>query len=137
MSQPTNLPEKIKRIEENYRPIIAWIIKPLVVILISIGLFAHTAWFDQRYLSNNSFKGYIEKQEVLMQARTNMQIENDKIFLQAQKEVNLRLDTIIQNQGQYTEQLRAFNQLSDINRRTVERLEDRMGSVERDLRDKN
>jgi len=137
MSEPISLPEKIKRIEEDYRPIIGWIIKPLVVILISIGLFAHTAWFDQRYLSNNSFKIYIERQEVLMQARTNRQIENDKIFLQAQKEVNLRLDTIIQNQGQYTEQLRAFNQLSDINRRTVERLEDRMGSVERDLRDNN
>ena len=137
MSEPIGLPEKIKRIEEDYRPIIGWIIKPLVVILISIGLFAHTAWFDQRYLSNNSFKIYIERQEVLMQARTNRQIENDKIFLQAQKEVNLRLDTIIQNQGQYTEQLRAFNQLSDINRRTVERLEDRMGSVERDLRDNN
>jgi hypothetical protein len=99
-----SLVDKMTDFEGKHRPFINLIIRPLLMIVIFLAVGYYTMWMSTNYVKQDKFVDYLKMQ----QETDKRQDENDKIRFEA---TQAKLETIINNQTAFTEQLKAYNQL--------------------------
>jgi uncharacterized membrane-anchored protein YhcB (DUF1043 family) len=98
--------------------------KPLVMLVCAIILGYVTMWLNTNFVKQDKFAIYVEKQ-----------LENDKRQDEILKNrfdiTQTRLETIINQQVSYTEQLKAYNQLMVSVQKQVDNIDERVKFMER------
>lgn len=98
--------------------------KPLAMLVISILFGYVTMWMSLNYVKQDKFTEYVKKQ--LDNDKTQDEITKNRFDI-----TQTKLETIINQQISYTEQLKAYNQLILGLQKQVDNLDDRVKYIER------
>jgi hypothetical protein len=98
--------------------------KPFVLLVVSILFGYVTMWMSINYVKQDKFSEYVKKQ--LESDKT-----QDEILKNRYDVTQTKLETIINQQISYTEQLKAYNQLLLGIQKQVDNLDDRVKYIER------
>jgi hypothetical protein len=116
--------EKLNFFEQKHRPFINLIVKPLLTITIFLAIGYYTMWMTANYVKQDKFLTYTEKQ-----------IQNDKQQDEITKSrweiTQTKLETIINQQVSFTEQLKSYNQVLTIQQKQLDNINDRLLFLER------
>jgi hypothetical protein len=115
--------EKLNVFEQRHRPFINLIIKPLLTVTLFLAVGYYTMWMSTTYVKQDNFRTYTEKQ--------------DEIFKNRFEVTQSKLETIINNQTAFAEQLKSYNQLSSIFQKQLDNLNDKVTYLERQTSVKN
>jgi hypothetical protein len=103
---------------------IGYFAKPAVMLLLALVFGYATMWLSTNFVRQDKFASYVERQ-----------IESDKRQDQVLKDrfdiTQTKLETIINQQVSYTEQLKSYNQVMLAIQKQVDSLDDRLKYVER------
>jgi hypothetical protein len=103
---------------------IAYFAKPAIMLLCAIFLGYITLWLNTNFVKQDKFAMYVDKQ-----------IENDKrqdeVFKNRFDITQTKLETIINQQVSYTEQLKAYNQIMISIQKQVDNIDERVKFIER------
>lgn len=109
---------------KNTNPWIGYFAKPLVMLLCAILIGYITMWMNANYVKQDKFGEYVK-----------VQLENDKrqdeVLKNRFEVTQTKLETIINQQVSYTEQLKAYNQIMLGIQKQVDNLDDRVKYIER------
>ena len=101
-----------------------WLIKPAVMIVAFMVFSYATLWMGEHYVSNEKFGEYVK-----------VQLDSDKKQdLQAEKRFEItqaKLETIINQQVSYSEQLKAYNTIMVSIQKQVDNIDNRVIYLER------
>lgn len=124
MSNKGNLVDFLEQFETKHKSFINLILRPIFMLLIFLSIGYYTTWLSANYVHQENFTKYIEKQ-----------FENDKKqdeFSRNRFEVTQsKLDSIINQQIAYTEQLKAYNSLLANYQKQLDNINDRLIYMER------
>lgn len=124
MSNKGNLVDFLEQFETKHKSFINLILRPIFMLLIFLSIGYYTTWLSANYVHQENFTKYIEKQ-----------FENDKKqdeFSRNRFEVTQsKLDSIINQQIAYTEQLKAYNSLLANYQKQLDNINDRLMYIER------
>jgi hypothetical protein len=98
--------------------------KPFVLLVVSILFGYVTMWMSINYVKQDKFSEYVKKQ---LESDTTQ----DEIMKNRYDVTQTKLETIINQQISYTEQLKAYNQLLLGIQKQVDNLDDRVKYIER------
>jgi hypothetical protein len=103
-----------------------WLIKPAIMIIAFMIFSYATLWMGQHYVTNDKFGEYVSKQ-----------IDNDrKQDEQAEKRFEItqaKLETIINQQVSYSEQLKAYNTIMISMQKQLDNIDNRVIYLERSV----
>ena len=119
-----SLVDKMTDFEGKHRPFINLIIRPLLMIVIFLAVGYYTMWLSTNYVKQDKFVEVLKLQQEI----DKRQDENDKIRFEA---IQANLETIINNQTAFTEQLKAYNQLMANYQKQLDTQNDRIMWLER------
>lgn len=123
-----SLVDKMTDFEGKHRPFINLIIRPLLMIVIFLAVGYYTMWMSTNYVKQDKFVDFLKMQ----QETDKRQDENDKIRFEA---TQAKLETIINNQTAFTEQLKAYNQLMANYQKQLDTQNERIMWLERKNKD--
>lgn len=109
--------EKLNFFEQRHRPFINLIIKPLLTVTLFLAVGYYTLWMSTTYVKQDNFRTYTEKQDEILKNR--FEITQSK------------LETIIHNEITFSEQLKSYNQISDIFQKQLDHLNTEVAYLER------
>ena len=115
---------KIGIFESNHGPFINIIFKPLLTLMVFLSVGYYTMWLSTNYLKTDKFVVYAEKQIL----SDKQQDETSKSRFEI---TQTKLETIINQQVAYTEQLKAYNQILSNFQKQVDTINDRLIYLER------
>jgi len=101
-----------------------FLIKPAVMIIAFMMFSYATLWMGQHYVTNEKFGEYVEKQI----ANDNRQDDDDKKRFEI---TQAKLETIINQQVAYSEQLKAYNTIMVSIQKQVDNIDNRVIYLER------
>jgi DNA/RNA endonuclease YhcR with UshA esterase domain len=113
-------PEKPAKINQ----LLILLAKPALTLISFIVFGYFTMWMSLNYVRQDKFLEYIKQQTAENQLQ-------DKTATERFNVVQLKLETIINQQVSYTEQLKAYNQIMLNIQRQVDSLDDRVKYIER------
>lgn len=122
--------DKLTTFEGNHRSFINLILRPMLMLIIFLAVGYYTMWLSTNYVKADKFAAYIEKQ---IQADR----QQDEIAKNRFEITQTKLETIINQQVAYTEQLKAYNQLMANYQKQMDSVIDRVVYLERSQRDNN
>jgi hypothetical protein len=104
----------------------AGLIKPAIM-LIAFTMFSYaTLWMGQHYVTNEKFGEYVERQ-------VKADEKQDEILKQRFDITQAKLETIINQQVSYTEQLKAYNQIMIGMQKQLDSIDNRVIYLERNV----
>ncbi len=112
--------------ELKHRAFISLIVRPLFMLLIFLSVGYYTMWLSSTYVKQSDFKIWIEKQV----AQDTKQDELSKTRFEV---VQTKLDSLINQQVVYTEQLKSFNQVVSNQQKQMDSLSERVTYIERNI----
>jgi hypothetical protein len=119
-----NFIEKLNIFESNHRSFINLIIKPLMTMLIFLAVGYYTLWMSTNYVKQDKFGNFVEKQ-------IEADKRQDEITKTRFEVTQVKLETIINQQVAYGEQLKAYNQLLSNQQKQIDSLDGRVIYLER------
>lgn len=129
-TKDTNIFSKLDDFESRHRAFFNLILKPILTIMIFLSVGYYTMWLSSNYVETNRFEKFLE----------NSKLEDEKTeqFLKSRFELTqTKLETIINQQVAYTEQLKAYNQLLSTFQKQVDSLDQRIMYLERQNNTRN
>lgn len=119
-----NFIDKFNDLEEKHRSFINLIIKPLMTLIVFLSVGYYTLWLSTNYVKQDKFYDFV-----------NRQIESDKEQDETSKVrfeiVQAKLETIINQQTSFTEQMKTYNALMGSYQKQFDSLQDRVLYLER------
>jgi hypothetical protein len=103
---------KLTKFEGQHGTFMNVIFRPVLMLIVFLAVGYYTMWMSTNYVKQDKFIQYSEKQDRLMQSRFDV--------------TQVKLDTVINNQTAYVEQLKAFTQLQAGQQRQLESLDSRL-----------
>ena len=121
---PFNPLSNLNSSKDKTKSWIEYFSKPLAMLVISILFGYVTMWMSLNYVKQDKFTEYVKKQ--LDNDKTQDEITKNRFDI-----TQTKLETIINQQISYTEQLKAYNQLILGLQKQVDNLDDRVKYIER------
>ena len=123
-SKDNNIFNKLEVFEHTHRPFLNLVLKPVLTIMIFLSVGYYTLWLSSNYVQLNKFEVFINEKKI--------EDEKTEQFLKSKFDVTqTKLETIINQQIAYTEQLKAYNQLLSTFQKQVDSLDQRIMYLER------
>lgn len=119
-----SLSSALAEFESRHSSFINIIIKPLLTFIIFLSVGYYTMWMSTNYVRSDKFSQYVEKQIQSDKAQ-------DEILKNRFEITQTKLETIINQQIAYTEQLKAYNQLLSNFQKQVDSIDNRLMYLER------
>jgi hypothetical protein len=119
--------EKFNDLEEKHRPFINLIIKPLMTLIVFLSVGYYTLWLSANYVKQDKFYEIVNQQML----SDEKQDETSKIRFEI---MQTKLETIINQQTSFTEQMKTFNALIITYQKQFDLLQDRVLYLERNQR---
>jgi len=119
-----SLIDRLTSFEDKHRPFINLIIRPLLLLVVFLGIGYYTMWMSTNYVKADRFLIYMEKQ-------AEADKKQDEILKTRFEVTQIKLETIINQQVAYTEQLKSYNQLLANFQKQVDSMNDRVTFLER------
>lgn len=116
--------EKFNQFENKNRAVIYLIIKPLLTLLAFLGLGYYSMWLSVNYVKQDKFAEYVEKQIIYDKTQ-------DEVLKSRYDTTQTKLETIINNQTIFTEQLKSFNLLNFAYQKELDKYNERLVFLER------
>lgn len=121
---------KLNDLNSKYKALFDWVIKPIAVSIFALLFWSYTLWLDSHYVANGQFQKYVTSQEEV--------IKSQKLVVETQNNnINSKLENILQNQTQFTEQMKTLNLIWGNQQKQIQSVEDRVLYIERNKKDKN
>jgi hypothetical protein len=124
MTNVTSTLQKLNNFESKHSAFINLIIKPLLGMVAFLSVGYYTMWLSTNYVRQDKFSEYLEKQII---ADRN-QDENAKTRFEL---TQTKLETIINQQVIFNEQLKTYNTLMASYQKQLDQLNDRVLYLER------
>jgi peptidoglycan hydrolase CwlO-like protein len=122
-----NFVSKFNILEEKHRAFINLIIKPLMSLIIFLSVGYYTMWLSTNYVRQDKFFDFVEKQ-------TKADEQQDDSSKARFEVTQIKLETIINQQVAYTEQIKTLNAMLLSYQKQVDELNDRILYLERNQR---
>jgi len=123
-TDPKSIVDKLVVFELTHRAFLNVVFKPLLTVMIFLAMGYYTMWLSTNYVKADKFTTYVEKQ-----------IQSDKAqdeILKSRFEITqTKLETIINQQTAYAEQLKAYNQVLSNFQKQVDSIDNRIVYLER------
>jgi hypothetical protein len=123
-TEPKSIVDKLVVFELTHRAFLNVVFKPLLTVMVFLAMGYYTMWLSTNYVKADKFTAYVEKQ-----------IQSDKVqdeILKTRFEITqTKLETIINQQTAYTEQLKAYNQVLSNFQKQVDSIDSRLVYLER------
>jgi hypothetical protein len=119
-----NFIEKLNIFETRHRSFINLIVKPMMTMLIFLSVGYYTLWMSTNYVKQDKFGSFVEKQ-------IEADKRQDEITKNRFEVTQVKLETIINQQVAYGEQLKAYNQLLSNQQKQIDSLDNRVMYLER------
>ena len=113
----TSFVDKLEIFESKHRAFINLFVKPVGSLLIFLAIGYYTMWMSANYVKQEKFNLYVEKQDQVIQS--NFEITRNQ------------LQTIINQQITFTEQLKAYNMQMNGYQRSLDSVSERVTFLER------
>lgn len=110
--------------ESRHSSFINIILKPLLTIIVFLSIGYYTMWMSTNYVKADKFSQYVDKQ--LQSDRAQDELMKSRFEI-----TQTKLETIINQQVAYTEQLKAYNQLLSNFQKQVDSIDSRVMYLER------
>jgi uncharacterized protein HemX len=112
-----DLADKLTQFENKHRAFLNLLVKPFGTLLIFLAIGYYTMWMSTHYVSQEKFLAFIDKQ--------------DKIVTTNFETTRAQLQTIINQQTMFAEQLKAYNNQFASHQKSLDDLNDRILYLER------
>jgi hypothetical protein len=122
-----NFISKFNILEEKHRAFINLIIKPLMSVIVFLSVGYYTMWLSTNYVRQDKFFEFVEKQ-------TKADEQQDDASKARFEVTQTKLETIINQQVAYTEQIKTLNSMLLSYQKQVDELNDRILYLERNQR---
>jgi septal ring factor EnvC (AmiA/AmiB activator) len=119
--------EFLNDFEIKHRAFISLILRPLFMLLIFLSVGYYTMWLSSTYVKQIDFKSWIEKQ-------VNHDNKQDELSKTRFEVIQTKLDSLINQQTSYTEQLKSFNQVVTNQQKQMDNINERILYLERNQR---
>jgi septal ring factor EnvC (AmiA/AmiB activator) len=119
--------EFLNDFEIKHRAFISLILRPLFMLLIFLSVGYYTMWLSSTYVKQIDFKSWIEKQ-------LNHDNKQDELSKTRFEVIQTKLDSLINQQTSYTEQLKSFNQVVTNQQKQMDNINERILYLERNQR---
>jgi hypothetical protein len=116
--------EKFNQFENKNRAIIYLIIKPLLTLIAFLTLGYYSMWLSINYVKQDKFAEYVEKQIIYDK-------NQDDVLKNRYDITQTKLETIINNQTIFTEQLKSFSLLNYTYQKELDKYNERLVFLER------
>jgi hypothetical protein len=120
----TNFMYNLNKFEAKNKAFINLIIKPVFTLIIFLSVGYYTLWMSTNYVQQDKFSSYIE-QQIISDARQDENARNRFELTQT------KLETIINQQIIFNEQLKTYNTMMTSYQKQVDSLNERLLFVER------
>jgi hypothetical protein len=120
----TTLVDKMTKFESEHRPFINLFIRPMLMLIVFLAVGYYTMWMSTNYVKQEKFTAILEKQN----ATDKQQDETAKARFEV---IQTKLDTVINNQTAFIEQLKSYNQLMTAYQKQMDSMNDRVIYLER------
>jgi len=124
VNKAISITDKLGEFEDRHRPFINVILKPMLTLLVFLSVGYYTMWMSTNYVKSDNFNSYIEKQLISDK-------EQDQLTKARFEITQTKLETIINQQIAYTEQLKAYNQLLSGFQKQIDQIDSRLMYLER------
>ena len=104
----------------------AGLIKPMIMLIVFTMFSYATLWMGQHYVTNEKFGEYVERQ-------VKADEKQDEVLKQRFDITQAKLETIINQQVSYTEQLKAYNQIMIGMQKQLDNIDNRVIYLERNV----
>lgn len=115
---------KLNDFEDKHRAIINLIIKPLLTLIAFLSIGYYTMWLSTNYVRQDKFSSYVEKQMAFDK-------HQDELMKSRFETTQIKLETIINQQTIFNEQLKTFNTITASYQKQIDSLSDRIIYIER------
>ena len=122
-----NFVNKFNEIEEKHRAFISLVIKPLMTLIVFLSVGYYTMWLSTNYVRQENFSKFIEKQNVADEQQDEQSKNRFEI-------IQSKLETIINQQVAYNEQIKTINSLLSTYQKQHDTLNERLLYLERTQR---
>lgn len=119
-----NIVSKFNQIEEKHRAFINLVIKPLMSLIVFLSVGYYTMWLSTNYVRQTAFYEFVQKQTV-SDKQQDEQAKNRFEIIQT------KLETIINQQVAYNEQIKTINSLLAAQQKQYEMINERLLYLER------
>jgi len=119
-----NSMHKLNDFEDKYRAIINLVIKPLLTLVAFLSIGYYTMWLSTNYVRQDKFSSYVEKQMAFDK-------QQDELMKSRFEITQTKLETIINQQTIFNEQLKTFNTITASYQKQLDSLNDRIVYLER------
>jgi hypothetical protein len=119
-----NIIDKMNNFENQHRSFINLFIRPIFMLIIFLAVGYYTMWMSTNYVKQEKFTAIIEKQVTT----DKQQDETAKARFEV---IQTKLDTVINNQTAFIEQLKSYNQLMGAYQKQMDSVNDRIIWLER------
>lgn len=120
----TDFLNKLNKFEEKNKALINLILKPVLTLTVFLAVGYYTLWMSTSYVKQDKFSAYIDKQIASDK-------EKDEVFKNRFDLTQNKLETIINQQSIFTEQLKTYNTLMISNQKQMDSFGERLLFVER------
>jgi len=120
----TDFLNKLNKFEEKNKALINLILKPVLTLTVFLAVGYYTLWMSTSYVKQDKFSAYIDKQIAADK-------EKDEVFKNRFDLTQNKLETIINQQSIFTEQLKTYNTLMISNQKQMDSFGERLLFVER------
>ena len=120
----TDFLNKLNKFEEKNKALINLILKPVLTLTVFLAVGYYTLWMSTSYVKQDKFSAYIDKQIAADK-------EKDEVFKNRFDLTKNKLETIINQQSIFTEQLKTYNTLMISNQKQMDSFGERLLFVER------
>jgi hypothetical protein len=122
-----NIVNKFNEIEEKHRAFINLVIKPLMTLIVFLSVGYYTMWLSTNYVRQDNFSKFVEKQYIADEQQDNQSKNRFEI-------IQSKLETIINQQVAYNEQIKTINSLLSSYQKQHDTLNERLLYLERTQR---
>lgn len=116
--------DKLTDFEKSHGSFINVILRPLLLLLIFLSVGYYTMWMSTNYVKQDKFAANVEKQSEF--AKNMEEFNKTKFDL-----IQAKLETIINQQISYNEQLKAYNQVITSMQKQMDAMDSRITYLER------
>jgi predicted methyltransferase len=122
-----NMVNKFNQIEEKHRAFINLVIKPLMTLIVFLSVGYYTMWLSTNYVRQAAFYEFIQKQ-------TTSDKQQDEQSKNRFEIIQSKLETIINQQVAYNEQIKTINSLLTTQQKQYDTINERLLYLERNQR---
>lgn len=122
-----NIVNKFNQIEEKHRAFINLVIKPLMSLIVFLSVGYYTMWLSTNYVRQETFSTFIDKQYLSDEQQDSQSKARFEI-------IQSKLETIINQQVAYNEQIKTINSLLSNYQKQHDGLNERLLYLERTQR---